>query len=101
MTPQLESIRDEIKDLDNYMADVQMLDALTNNVVYILSSISRDKKDRFDKVSKEKANEAISEILHTLNKELQWAGEEEDANERRQWFVKAKRQILKDLYPLF
>lgn len=101
MTPQLESIREEIRDLDNYMADVQMLTALTNNLVYVLSTISRDKQHRFDSERKGLVNIAISDVLHTMNRELQWAGEEENANERRQWFVKSKRQVLNDLQPLF
>ena len=101
MTPQLESIRLEIKELDNYQADIQMLDGLTNNLIYVLSTISRDKQNRFDKVTKERVNSVLSDVLHTLNRELQWAGEEDDANERRRWFVKAKRQVLQDLQPLF
>lgn len=101
MTPELEQIREEILDLNDFKADIQLLEALANNAVYCLS---QHQKNTNSSRLKQAIAIVITDILNTLTKEIEWAKEEADANdleEFRQLFVKAKNQIIADINQLF
>lgn len=101
MTPELEQIREEILDLNDFKADIQLLEALANNAVYCLS---QHQKNTHSSRLKQAIAIVITDILNTLTKEIEWAKEEADANdleEFRQLFVKAKNQIIADINQLF
>lgn len=101
MTPELEQIREEILDLNDFKADIQLLEALANNAVYCLS---QHQKNTPTPRLKQAIAIVITDILNTLTKEIEWTKEEADTNdldEYRQLFVKAKNQIIADINQLF
>jgi hypothetical protein len=101
MTPELEQIRDEIDELNAFKADIQFLEALANNAIYCLSQYQ--KKDISGRL-KQAIDIVITDVLNTLTKEVEWAKEEiENDNERefKVLFLKAKNQILADINQLF
>lgn len=101
MTPELEQIREEILDLSDFKADILLLEALANNAVYCLS---QHQKNTTSPRLKQGIAIVITDILNTLNKEIEWTKEEldsEDVEEFRQLFVKAKNQIIADINQLF
>jgi hypothetical protein len=95
---ELKQIFAEVQDLSNETADLQMLEALANNTVYILSKLQlTDNKN-----DKTLASLVLADMLNTLNKEFVWAKEEEDSPiEKQKWFQKAKKQVLEDMQVLF
>ncbi len=101
MTPELEQIREEILDLNDFQADIQLLEALANNAVYCLSQLQKDT----DSPRLKKAIAiVITDILNTLTKEIEWTKEEADSDdleEFRQLFTKARNQIIADINQLF
>lgn len=94
---ELKQIYAEVQDLSNETADLQLLEALANNTVYILSKIqlSDNKND------KTLAGLVLADMLNTLNKEFVWAKEEESPLEKQKWFQKAKKQLMEDMQVLF
>lgn len=101
MTPELEQIREEILELSDFRADIQLLEALASNAVYCLSQFQ---KTTSSSRIKQAVGIVISDLLNTLNKEIEWTKEEaeaEDQNEYRSLFAKAKNQILADINQLF
>jgi hypothetical protein len=101
MTPELEQIREEILELNDFKADIQLLEALANNAVYCLS---QHQKNTDSQRHKRAIAIVITDILNTLNKEIEWTKEESDADdleEYRQLFAKAKNQIIADINQLF
>lgn len=102
MTAELESIYAEIMDLHDESDDLQMLEALINNAVYVLSKMQQSPKISLLPKEKEDVEITLSDLLNTLSKEFRWAKEEEeDLLEQHRWFVKAKKQFLVDMKPLF
>jgi hypothetical protein len=104
MTTELDILREEVENLKPYQADVDMLDALANNIVYILSKMQRQasQPDSIWQKHHNKLEQVLSDVLNTLNKELLWAKEEtEDEDQRRHWFGKAQQQLLEDIAPLY
>ncbi|MGH1335673.1 MAG: hypothetical protein ACRBFS_06050 [Aureispira sp.] len=101
MTPELEQIREEILDLNDFKADIQLLEALANNAVYCLS---QHQKNTNSPRLKQAIAIVITDILNTLTKEIEWTKEEADASdmrEYRQLFTKSKNQIIADINQLF
>lgn len=101
MTAELEQILEEILDLNDFKADILLLEALANNAVYCLSQYQ--KKTDSSRL-KQAIAIVITDILNTLNKEIEWTKEEMDTDDReefRQLFVKAKNQIIADINQLF
>ncbi len=94
---ELRQIFDEIVDLDNESDDLQMLEALANNAVYVLSKIQKTENSEERAIS----STVLNDMLNTLNKEFVWAKDEENPIERHNWFVKAKKQLLEDMFVLF
>lgn len=102
MTAELESIYAEIMDLHDESDDLQMLEALINNAVYVLSKMQQSSEISLLPKEKEAVDITLSDLLNTLSKEFRWAKEEEeDLLEQHRWFVKAKKQFLVDMQPLF
>jgi hypothetical protein len=94
---ELKQIFAEVQDLSNETADLQMLEALANNTVYILSKLQlTDNKN-----DKTLASLVLADMLNTLNKEFVWAKEEDSPMEKQKWFQKAKKQVLEDMQVLF
>jgi hypothetical protein len=103
MTPELVSIRAEIEALNDRWADLNMLTALANNIVFSLGRI-QDQPETAPLTARQKnnLNNAMTDVLNTLNKEISWAQElDEHDPERQTWFKKAKNQILEDIQGLF
>ena len=101
MTAELEQIKSEILELSDYKADIQLLEALASNAVYCLSQFQ---KTTVSPRTKQAIGIVIADLLNTLNKEIEWAKEEYDADdldEYRTLFAKAKNQILADINQLF
>ncbi|MFK7797219.1 MAG: hypothetical protein AB8E82_07170 [Aureispira sp.] len=101
MTPELQQIREEILDLSDFKADIQLLEALANNAVYCLN---QHQKSTPSTRLKQAIAIVITDVLNTLNKEIEWTKEEmdsDDEEEFRQLFVKAKNQIIADINQLF
>jgi len=94
---ELKQIYAEVQDLSNESADLQMLEALANNTVYILSKVQLSE----NKNEKTLAALVLADMLNTLNKEFVWAKEEESPIEKQKWFQKAKKQVLEDMQVLF
>jgi hypothetical protein len=94
---ELKQIFEEITDLDNEGNDLYMLEALANNAVYVLSKMQKSENINERAIS----GQVLTDMLHTLNKELIWAKEEEIPLEKKHWFIKAKKQILEDMKALF
>ena len=102
MTAELESIYAEILDLHNESDDLHMLESLVNNAIYVLSKMQQSSDISLLPKEKEAVDITLSDLLNTLNKEMKWAKEEEeDLLEQHRWFVKAKKQFLEDMNPLF
>lgn len=103
MTEQIELIRDEIVDLSNSTGDINMLESLANNTVYILSKMQKSVESNLSTAQRRRLDMVITDILSTISKELEWARAEEfnDETEFLNWFVKAKKQILNDIDRLF
>ena len=101
MTPELEQIKDEILELSDFKADIQLLEALASNAVYCLSQFQ---KTTTSNRLKQAIDIVITDLLNTLNKEIEWTKEEaeaEDLEEYRALFIKAKHQIIADINQLF
>jgi len=101
MTPELEQIRDEIDDLNAFKADIQFLEALANNAIYCLS---QHQKKEISFRLKQAIDIVITDVLNTLTKEVEWAKEEvgnDNKDEFKTLFLKAKNQILADINQLF
>lgn len=101
MTPELEQIRDEISDLSVSKADIQFLEALANNAIYCLNL---HKKKEIPSRTRQAIDVVITDVLNTLTKEVEWAKEEvenENYEEMKTLFKKAKKQILADINQLF
>jgi hypothetical protein len=94
---ELKQIYAEVQDLSNETADLQLLEALANNTVYVLSKIQLSD----NKNEKTLAALVLADMLNTLNKEFVWAKEEESPMEKQKWFQKAKKQIIEDMQVLF
>lgn len=94
---ELKQIFKEVDELSNETADLQLLEALANNTVYVLSKLQLTE----NKNDKTLASLVLADMLNTLNKEFVWAREEESSPERQKWFCKAKKQILEDMQVLF
>lgn len=94
---ELKQIFLEITDLDYESSDLNMLEALANNAVYVLSKMQKSENINERSIS----DQILTDMLHTLNKELIWAKEEEIPLEKHNWFIKAKKQILEDMKALF
>ena len=94
---ELKQIYAEVQDLSNETADLQLLEALANNTVYVLSKIQLSD----NKNEKTLAALVLADMLNTLNKEFVWAKEEESPIEKQKWFQKAKKQVLEDMQVLF
>jgi hypothetical protein len=94
---ELKQIYAEVQDLSNETADLQLLEALANNTVYVLSKIQLSE----NKNEKTLAALVLADMLNTLNKEFVWAKEEESPKEKQKWFQKAKKQIIEDMQVLF
>jgi hypothetical protein len=94
---ELKQIYAEVQDLSNETADLQLLEALANNTVYVLSKIQLSE----NKNEKTLAALVLADMLNTLNKEFVWAKEEESPMEKQKWFQKAKKQIIEDMQVLF
>lgn len=102
MTAELESIYQELRDLHDESDDLQMLEALANNVVYVLSKLQQSTEITLSSRDKNIIDVVLVDLLNTLNKELRWAIQEgDDLLEQHRWFVKAKKQFLEDMHPLF
>ena len=103
MTSELEMLREEMEQLKPHLADLAMLEGLANNVVYLLSKMQRKahEPNSLWKQHEKRLETVLSNVLQTLNKELAWALQEEDAAERRLLFEKARLQFLEDLDPLY
>jgi predicted methyltransferase len=101
MTSELINIREEITDLNDRWGDLAMLESLANNVIFVLSKMQQS-GDEYTSKQRNAISNVITDILNTLNKELQWARELEETDaERVVWFKKAKYQILEDMNCLF
>lgn len=101
MTPELEQIKEEILDLSDFKADIQLLEALASNAVYCLSQFQ---KTTSAPKTKQAVGIVITDLLNTLNKEIEWTKEEADADDRSEYqalFTKAKNQIIADISQLF
>ena len=94
---ELKQIYAEVQDLSNETADLQLLEALANNTVYVLSKIQLSD----NKNEKTLAALVLADMLNTLNKEFVWAKEEESPIEKQKWFQKAKKQLMEDMQVLF
>jgi hypothetical protein len=94
---ELKQIYAEVQDLSNETADLQLLEALANNTVYVLSKIQLSD----NKNEKTLAALVLADMLNTLNKEFVWAKEEESPMEKQKWFQKAKKQLIEDMQVLF
>ena len=94
---ELKQIYAEVQDLSNETADLQLLEALANNTVYVLSKIQLSD----NKNEKTLAALVLADMLNTLNKEFVWAKEEESPLEKQKWFQKAKKQLMEDMQVLF
>ena len=103
MTPQIEQIRDEIVGLSNSAGDINMLESLANNTVYVLSKMQKSTATELSTVHRRRLDMVITDILSTVSKEIEWARAEEfnDEDEFLNWFVKAKQQLLNDIDRLF
>lgn len=101
MTSELINIREEITDLNDRWGDLAMLESLANNVIFVLSRMQQSDTE-FTSKQRNAISNVITDILNTLNKEVQWARElDETDSERVVWFKKAKYQILEDMNCLF
>jgi hypothetical protein len=94
---ELKHIYKEIVDIHDESDDLQLLEALANNAIYVLSKIQQSNHS----TDKATASVVLTDMLNTLNKELLWAKQEQDPLEKHQWFVKAKKQFLEDMQMLF
>lgn len=94
---ELKQIYAEVQDLSNETVDLQLLEALANNTVYVLSKIQLSD----NKNEKTLAALVLADMLNTLNKEFVWAKEEESPMEKQKWFQKAKKQLMEDMQVLF
>ncbi len=102
MTAELESIYQEILDLHDESDDLQMLEALVNNAVYVLSKLQQSAEMALSPQEAQAVELALTDLLNTMSKEMRWAKEEaDDLLEQHRWFVKAKKQFLVDMKPLF
>jgi hypothetical protein len=90
---ELKQIFEEIAELSDESADLQMLEALANNVVYVLSKMQLSDNQQLRSLTEL----VLADMLNTLNKEFIWAKEEESPVEKHKWFIKAKKQILEDM----
>lgn len=101
MIPELAQIRDEIVELSERKSDIGFLEALANNAIYCLNQYQ---KNNIPPRTKQAIDIVITDVLNTLNKEVEWAKEErdnEDFDEFQVLFKKAKQQILSDINQLF
>jgi hypothetical protein len=103
MTPELESIRQEIEALNDRWADVAMLAALANNIVFALGRIQTlPNGEPLSPKQKTNLSNAMTDVLTTLDKEISWAQElGEHDPERPDLFKKAKYQLLEDIKGLW
>jgi hypothetical protein len=102
MTDQLEQIYVEIIDLHDESDDLQMLEALANNAIFVLSKMQQSEKVLLMPAERTKMDQVLSDLLNTMNKELLWAKQEhQDLLEQHRWFIKAKKQFLEDMKGLF
>lgn len=101
MTNELLQIRDEIAALPADVQQLDLLEALANNVVYLLSKLERHYHQKEFIKQKTIVENVMSDLLQTLNKELRWAVEENYALRKLEYYEKAKAQILQDLNLLF
>lgn len=102
MTNELEQIYVEITDLHNESDDLQMLEALANNAIFVLSKMQQSPDILLMPAEKTRIDTVLSDLLNTMNKELLWAKQErDDLLEQHRWFVKAKKQFLEDMKGLF
>lgn len=103
MTTEIELIRDEIIDLSDSTGDINMLESLANNTVYLLSKMQKAEATMLTASQRRRLDMVITDILSTISKEIEWARVEEfnDEAEFLTWFTKAKKQILNDIDRLF
>ncbi len=102
MTEELEQIYVEIIDLHDESDDIQMLEALANNAIYVLSKMQQSSHILLMPAERSNIDQVLNDMLNTMNKELLWAKQEgQDPLEQHRWFVKAKKQFLEDLKGLF
>ncbi|MCP4437934.1 MAG: hypothetical protein GY810_03240 [Aureispira sp.] len=103
MTPQIEQIREEIVGLSNSGGDINMLESLANNTIYVLSKMQKSSETELPAGYRKRLDMVITDILSTVSKEIDWARAEEfnDEDEFLSWFAKAKQQLLNDIDRLF
>jgi len=101
MSPELEQIYDELVELSDERVDLPFLEALANNALYVLAKMQRSEEPRSPE-QRALIDSVIVDVLNTTHKELLWAQQDaDDKAEQLNWYVKARRQFLRDLKRLF
>lgn len=101
MTNELLQIRDEIAALPADAQQLELLEGLVNNAIYLLSKLERHYYQKEFIKQKTIVENVMGDLLQTLNKELRWAAEEGYPPQKLDYYEKAQQQVLKDLALLF
>ena len=103
MTDEIRSILNELEEFDHKEGDVYFFEALVNNAIYSINKFQKENGKDLDSNSKAIINQTISDLLETLNKEVEWAKEElalDNQSEGIKYLQKSKDRIVQDLITL-
>ena len=97
MTTEIRAILSELEEFDQTGGDVHFFEALVNNAIYSMNKFQRNGKDLEPNIKS--VNQTISDLLETLNKEVEWAKEEialDNLKEGINYLSKSKDRVISD-----
>lgn len=99
MIAALRAIYEEIEQLDPAQADVELLEGLLDNALFLLACLSAPQRQGESwECYRGSLEQILNELLNTTHKEMLWAKQEqEEGKELQYWFEKAQKQVLKDM----
>ena len=93
----------ELQEFDAKGGDVHFFEALVNNAIYSINKFQKENGNDIDPEIKSIINQTISDLLETLNKEVEWAKEEiavDNMKEGLNYLAKSQERVINDLTQL-
>ena len=93
----------ELQEFDANGGDVHFFEALVNNAIYSINKFQKENRNDIDAETKSIINQTISDLLETLNKEVEWAKEEiavDNMKEGLNYLAKSQERVINDLTQL-
>ena len=100
MTTEIRAILSELEEFDQTSGDVHFFEALVNNAIYSMNKFQKENGKDLESNIKSVINQTISDLLETLNKEVEWAKEEialDNLKEGINYLSKSKDRVISDL----